>query len=143
MFQGIPTIITQPTIASDASHASIYLAGLGDKIEYLVPVAFASLTDYVVTLIAADEVEKYQLPVSEEDPIQLDAPLPTDGGEGTPLGPDCLNFVFDMVADAPKIACVPVLMPLPPGIVFPSGIVFANHAALTAEEMPYEPVRIW
>jgi hypothetical protein len=34
-------------------------------------------------------------------------------------------------------------MPLPPGIVFPDGIVFAERATLTAEEMPYEPVRIW
>jgi hypothetical protein len=115
VFQGIPTLITQPTIATDVSHVSIYLAGLGDNIEHLIPVAFpvASLTGYVVTLIAADEVEKYQLPVSEEDPIQLDAPLPTDGGEGTPPGPDRLNFAFDTAADAPKIACIPVLMPLP------------------------------
>jgi hypothetical protein len=34
-------------------------------------------------------------------------------------------------------------MPLPPGIVFPDGIVFAERATLTAEEMPYAPVRIW
>jgi hypothetical protein len=45
------------------------------------------LTGYVVTLIAADEVEKYHLPVSEEDPMQLEAPPPTDGGEGTPPRP--------------------------------------------------------
>jgi hypothetical protein len=34
-------------------------------------------------------------------------------------------------------------MPLPPGIVFPNGMVFAERATLTAEEMPFKPVRIW
>jgi len=34
-------------------------------------------------------------------------------------------------------------MPLPSGIVFPDSIVFAERETLTAEEMPYEPVRIW
>ena len=43
VFQGTPQIITQPKIASDAAHTPIYLAGLGDKIEHLVPVAFPAV----------------------------------------------------------------------------------------------------
>ena len=145
MFQGKPAIISQPTIASDDANTPIYLAGLGDTIEHQVPISLpaAYLTGYVVTLIAANEVEKYHLPVSEEDPMQLEAPPPTDGGEGTPPGPDRLNFPWNTAADAPKIACIPVLMPLPPGVVFPDGIDFADRATLTTEEMPYEPVRVW
>ena len=70
MFQGEPTIISQPTIASDDTNTPIYLAGLGESIEHHVPVCLiaAYLTGYFVTLIAADEVEKYQLPEMQVGP---------------------------------------------------------------------------
>ena len=97
MFQGKPAIICHPMIATNDATQPIYLAGLGDTIEHHVPVSLpaAYLTGYVVTLVAANDVATYHLPVSEEDPIQLDAPLPSDGGEGTPPEPDRLNFIFD------------------------------------------------
>ena len=97
MFQGKPAIISHPTIATNDATLPIYLAGLGDTIKHYVPVSLtaAYLTGYVVTLVAANDIATYHLPVLEEDPIQLDAPLPSDGGEGTPPEPDRLNFIFD------------------------------------------------
>jgi hypothetical protein len=71
MFQGKPAIISHPTIATNDATLPIYLAGLGDTIEQHVPVSLpaAYLTGYVVTLVAANDVATYHLPVSEQDPI--------------------------------------------------------------------------
>ena len=145
MHQCNAKLITHATIATDDANTPIYFAGLGDKIENFVPVSFSAayLTSDVVTLIATNEVELYKLPVSDEDPFQLEDLTPTDGGEGTPPGPNRLQFDFIMAVDAPKMVCCPVLMPLPPGIFFTDGIVFAERDKLTVEEMQCKPARIW
>jgi hypothetical protein len=116
IFQGKATIITRPTIATDANNHAIYLASMGDQLDFPKPISIP-VTDfegYVITLTDRRDATTYGLPSSSDNPVTLEGP-PDPNGDRTAPGLQRIHWdpVTD-INDNPTVVGIPMACPVLP-----------------------------
>ena len=140
VFNDKVTILTRPTIATDATNRPIYLASMGDQLDIAVAVSLpsAAFEGHIITLVSKRDATIYSLPTSTDTPLTIDGP-PDASGNPVPAGADRLNWsAIVTTEDSPRIVAIPMACPVIPKEHVHDGL--ALSATLTLEQIHQSPV---
>jgi hypothetical protein len=96
------------------------------------------LSHSISVLVPKAVADKYNLPVLAADPLELEAPPPSQEGPG----PARLNVMFTEPENAPVIAILPATFSVPVGIT-PPAIWKLSNAEITEADFPCASGRAW
>jgi hypothetical protein len=134
-----PTIqaLSFPMLSTDSSNQSRLIGSYGNDDNNLAPISIPGnrLRDSTSTLIAIIIAARYNLPALEADPLNLDAPEEAEA--------DRFHYIFEDPAYGPSIAVIPIVFPVPRGIVPPIGWDLSSNIEMTEADFNNEAGRAW
>jgi hypothetical protein len=133
-------VLTYPTLTTDEANNLRIIGSYGNDIDALAPAAITGelLSHSISALIPKAVANKYDLPRLAADPLELDAPLPSQEGPG----PARLHVMFNEAENAPVIAVIPATFSVPLGLTPPTSWKL-NAGEISEAEFPCESGRAW
>jgi hypothetical protein len=117
-------VMTYPTLTTDEVNNLRLIGSYGNEIDALAPAAIdRQLLGHSISVLVPKAVAlKYNLPVLTADPLELEAPPPSQEGPG----PARFHVMFNEPENAPVIAIMPATYSVPVGLTPPTSWKLSN-----------------